>query len=112
MLIDPDALPNELVLKLYRSVSIDPVITMPLPDTNSDPVIIALPLNGNAAPPPPPDAFRANDAVVANDADGTLPLIALAGILADRINVPDSLVCDTIVSGVYCIYCIHIISLY
>lgn len=48
----------------------DPVI--PLPDTNSDPVITADPLNGNPDPP----ALRANEAVVAKLALGTEPTVS------------------------------------
>ena len=51
---------------ILPDVMVDPVIRSPLPDISNEPVITALPLNGN---PTPEAAFKANDAVTALDAD-------------------------------------------
>lgn len=53
---------NDPVIPLVTSK--EPEIIPPLPDTNKEPVITALPLNGN----PVPAAFSAYDAVVADEA--------------------------------------------
>jgi hypothetical protein len=50
-----------------------PVVIFPFPLLNepvipNDPVILALPVNGNAAPPPPPATAKANEEVVAYEA--------------------------------------------
>ena len=57
---------NEPVNPAVPAVS-DADITLPCaePVTTNEPDIIAEPVNGNDAPPPP--AFNANDAVIAND---------------------------------------------
>ena len=71
----PDGSTNEAVVALdddtaqllvpsMEPVNPLPLNTIPLPDTKREPVIIALPLNGN-----PGVAFTANDAVNALDAD-------------------------------------------
>ena len=69
----------------------------PEPDVSTiDPVITAVPANGKPAPPPPPlPAFKANDAVVANDA---VPIILPeTNKLPDIITFLDELIINILV---------------
>lgn len=61
------------VIDKYELDAINEFCTFKLPVTANEPVIRADPVNGNPTPEPPP-AFKANDAVVANDADVATPV--------------------------------------